>query len=159
MSWHNWGPNFRRRGFNLVESNALLGNPVKLGSPAKASSIGAAGQICGDGLVIRFETGPRRRPASFPRFQTTPASCLIPFGNDFYQLVGRQSSPVLVRYLDVLVTLSGPLIACGSQETTVHRCHKDATGRCKGICRYISTPQIVFGWYQCVDQALRCASV
>ena len=69
--------------------------------------------------------------------------------------MGRQPSPVLVRYLVVLAILSDLLTARGSQDTAVHRCHKGVTGYCEGIYRRISPPQVVFRWYQCVDQALR----
>jgi len=99
----------------------------------------------------RTTTTPRHRSIAF---KTTSTPCLAFFENGSHQLVGRQLTPALVRYLVVIAALSDSLTT-RSQETTDRRCHKDVTGHCKGICRCLSTPQVVFRRYQRVDQTSR----
>ena len=42
-----------------------------------------------------------------------------------------------------------------SEEAVTYRCNKDISRHCEGVSRCMCPSQIVFGMYQCTDQALR----
>jgi len=72
---------------------------------------------------------------------------------------GTPIEPGPCKILVAIATTSDSLTARGSQDKTVHRYRKGVTGHREGIYRCIPPPQVVFRWYQRLDQALRGALV